>query len=529
MELSSNGGPASTTSLFIRGGESRFTALFIDGIRIDSQATGGASWETIPISEIEKIEILRGPSASIYGSDAVSGVIKIFTRKGKGEIKKYFGFGIGSHNTNLINSGFSGSISKLDFALGASREISSGYNLRESLNVNNDKDGYSRNSYSAKFGYKLNSNHKIETSFLNSYLKSQYDQSVNYDDRNNYEINALGINFLSKWTNKFSTKVSVKEGENQYEIYPNIYQTKTKIKSYLWQNNFRFDSNLLNLTFERREDYLDNTGVIPNITQRNQNAVALGLSIIKKTNIFQINFRQDNDSEFGLKNSGTISYGYKLNPNLRLSFSTSTGFRAPTLYQRFSVYGISSLEAENNQNTEINLDYKDAQKKYSLIIYRNNVNNLITFSSPGSCASSFGCYANTDRARFEGITVISQQKFDTFFLNLSLNFQNPVDLDTNKLLARRSRFFSNINFETKFNNWNIGSEYKISGKRFDESLNINKLESYSVINLYGSRQFSKNWNLVFRVNNLLNDDYQLAKNYFLPGRVFFIFFNWEPK
>ena len=96
IEMARNGGLGGITSVYVRGAETRFTAVFIDGVRVDSQGTGGASWDVIPLSQVDRIEVLRGPAGAVYGSDAMGGVIQIFTRKGEGPASPYVGLSQGT-------------------------------------------------------------------------------------------------------------------------------------------------------------------------------------------------------------------------------------------------------------------------------------------------------------------------------------------------------------------------------------------------------------------------------------------------
>ena len=108
VEITRNGGIGNSSSVYLRGAESRFTAVYIDGVRVDSQSTGGALWEQIPLSQIERIEVLRGPAAAVYGSDAIGGVIQLFTRKGEGPAAPYVGVGLGNQGMRKIEAGVSG-------------------------------------------------------------------------------------------------------------------------------------------------------------------------------------------------------------------------------------------------------------------------------------------------------------------------------------------------------------------------------------------------------------------------------------
>ena len=143
IQISRAGNVGSTTDVLLRGTESRYTAVFIDGVRIDSQyLSGGASWQTIPLAQIDRIEVLRGPAAAVYGSDAIGGVIQLFTLKGKGALTPSIGMGLGTHNTKKVDAALSGSSEAIDYSLGFAKETSSGFDTGPS-NTNTDKDGYS--------------------------------------------------------------------------------------------------------------------------------------------------------------------------------------------------------------------------------------------------------------------------------------------------------------------------------------------------------------------------------------------------
>ena len=123
LELSRNGGPGTASSLFIRGADTRFTAVYIDGVRVDSQSTGGAPWEAIALGQVERIEIVRGPAAAVYGSDAVAGVVQIFTKKGEGGFSPYVGVGAGNRRTGKVEAGFSGKTGAVDYSLGIEQPL----------------------------------------------------------------------------------------------------------------------------------------------------------------------------------------------------------------------------------------------------------------------------------------------------------------------------------------------------------------------------------------------------------------------
>lgn len=124
ISITRNGGPAATTSVYVRGAETRFTAVLIDGVRVDTQSgSGGASWNAIPLSQIERVEVLRGPAAAVYGSDAIGGVIQIITRKGEAGFAPSVALGMGSHGTRQLDVALSGASGAVDYALGVRASV----------------------------------------------------------------------------------------------------------------------------------------------------------------------------------------------------------------------------------------------------------------------------------------------------------------------------------------------------------------------------------------------------------------------
>jgi vitamin B12 transporter len=526
IEISRNGGPGSATSVFLRGAETRFTAVYIDGVRIDTQSTGGAAWESIPLAQIDRIEVLRGPAAAVYGSDALGGVIQLFTRKGEGDLSPYLSLGRGSLGTKRIEAGFSGGQDAFDYSVGLARESSDGFNARPIPSMNPDRDGYRSVSGNARFGLRLSPAQRLDATVLANDLNSQYDASLTQDDRNLHKLGALGLNWQSQWSDAWSTKLSVSQSRERYETTPSPYLSITRLRNYLFQNEVRLGSHLLTVAFERREDQLKNK---PIDRTRSQDALALGYGYSHQRHTVQVNLRHDQDSEFGGKNTGSVAYGYAFAPDWRATASAGNAFRAPTLYQRFSVYGAPSLRPELSRNVEFGLRYAQGSSSFGVVAYRNRVSDLINFGAAGTCQSSFGCYGNTARAQYEGVTLSGGYKLAGVNLRASLDVQNPRNLDTGTQLARRARQHGTLGADTRLGGWLLGAEAQLSGKRYDNAANSTVLSGYSLINLSASTRVGRDWTLLARVDNLADKTYQLANTYATAGRTFFVGLNWAPQ
>lgn len=527
IEFSRNGGPGATTSLFVRGAESRFTAVYVDGVRVDSQATGGAAWESIPISQIERIEILRGPAAAVYGSDAIAGVIQIFTRRGDGPFAPYVRLGIGSQATRTADAGFSGKQGALDYALGLATERSDGFNARPIATQNPDEDGFRNRSVSASLGWQAARDHRLEAVLLDSDLVSQYDTTpLGNDDRNFHDLRTLGVNWKAQWTPAYATRLSVNGSRDSYETRPSPYETDTELRNYTFFNEYRTGFHLFTAALERREDHLRNA---PIDRGREQDALALGYGYSDKVHTVQLNARHDRDSEFGGKSTGSAAYALQFLPAWRASISAGTAFRAPTLYQRFSEYGQAGLVPETSRNVEAGLRWSQGASSAGLAVYRNDLDNLITFGPPGPCPGVFGCYYNTTKARYEGVTLSGEHKLGDASLRASLDFQDPRDRSTDKQLARRARRHGTFGVDYPAFGWTFGVEAQFSGQRFDNAANTVTLGGYGLVHLSASRQLAPDWTLLARIDNVGDKDYELARTYATQGRHLHVAVKWAPR
>lgn len=534
ISITRNGGPLSSTSVYLRGGESRFTAVFVNGVRVDSQSTGGASWNTIPLSQVERIEVLRGPAAAIYGSDALAGVIQIFTREGSVGLRPSLELGVGSHGTERVDMGLSGGQGEVTYALGVTRETSDGFNAQPAGTP--DRDGYRSTAASARVGWTVAPGHQLEASWLANDLKSQYDgYTPGEDDWALQELQTLGLTWQARWSDRYTTRVSVSESDDRYETMPSPYVTDTTVRSYLWQNEWRQGPSLITAALERREDHLKNASTTPSQTRRSQDALALGYGLRSGAHTLQFNARRDDDSEFGGQATGSASYAYGFAPHWRATASAGTAFRAPTLFQRFSIYGVPTLKPETSRNVELGVKYEARGRSFSAVAYRNRLRDLIDYvSGPGSCVNGTGtyagCYANVNAALYTGVSFqIASKLANGVRLGGSLDLMNPENLVSGKQLPRRAKQTATLTADMPLGAWSLGSELQLVGERFDNAANTARLAGYGLLNLSATTRLARDWTLVGRIDNVGNKDYQTAKGYATSGRVAYVGLKWAPQ
>ncbi|MGY0196394.1 TonB-dependent receptor domain-containing protein [Leptothrix sp. BB-4] len=531
IEFARNGGPGTSTSLLVRGSESRHTAVYIDGVRVDSQSTGGASWEQIPLDMIDHIEVLRGPAAAVYGSDAVAGVVQLFTRRGKGEARTTASASVGSHGTAQAQAGISGSADALDYALSAGQGHSAGFDARTAAasGHNPDRDGWKRQSAQARVGWQVEPGHRLDASWLSSRLRSGYDGSATADDENRHTLTTGNLAWTGRWHADATTRAQLGQTGSSYATQPSIYRTETTLRNATLQHEQRLGGQWLSGTLERRDDRLDNaaTSYAARLQgDRHQDAIGLGWRGTFDDHGLQAHIRHDDDSEFGGKNTGSLAWGWAFVPDWRVMASTATSFRVPTLYQRYSSYGNAALQPETGRHVEAALRWTAAGDEASLTAWHNRVSQLISFGAPGPCADRSGCYVNVGRADLKGVTLAGRTSWRTVAWRGSVDWHDPRNADTDKVLVRRARRLASVGADTGIGSWTAGAELQAAGLRFDDAANTRRLGGYGLLNLHAGTELSPGLALDARIDNLADKAHELARAYATAGRQLQLTLRW---
>ncbi|WP_349741975.1 TonB-dependent receptor domain-containing protein [Roseateles cavernae] len=539
FEMVRNGNPGANTSLFVRGAETRHTKVLIDGVPYDSQRTDGASWQSLPLAQIERIEIVRGAASAIYGSDAIGGVVQIFTRKGEGAPLLELGVGGGNNGLAKLDASISGLNGIVDYALSVASERSDGFNTRPVIGdpgYSPDIDGYRSRSVSLRLGAQLNKAHRVDLIGMDSHINSQYDASAKpkVDDRNINAARALRAAWTAQWSPALDTSFSVGESTDNYETKPSVYQTETRTRSIALSAGLKLGTGQLNGSLERREDKLVNTSVTGGKADRHQDAVGLGYLWSAGPLSLQAHARHDSDSEFGSANTGTLAAGYQLSPQWRLLSSYGTAFKAPSLFQRFSDNGKPDLQPEKGKNAEIGLHFTQGVHGASLTAYRNLIDNLIVYvRGRGACKSSLGCYDNIGQARLQGLSLKGNTAMAGIRLSGSLDLQAPKDVtegraNYGKVLARRSKTHGTLRAETDVAGWALGAQLLASGKRTDNLDTGLKIGGYATLDLDAQYSLNQQLRLQLKLDNAFDRKYETARGYASSPFQFFVGLRYSP-
>ena len=434
VEITQNGGPGSLSGIFLRGANRGQTLVLIDGIRIASSSAGATSLEAIPLDQIDRIEILRGPASSLYGADAIGGVVQVFTRRGTASLTGNASAGYGTYGTWDVKGGVSGTSGPLTFAVQGAAKASNGFNAvvdPASFLFNGDKDGYKNQSVSANAGFTIAPDQELTAQFFRSHLDNQFDGGPGFDDRTITVAETWQVASRNRlapfWVSRLSAGAGIDDSrtESAFDDFP----FKTTQRQYAWQNEFTLPLGMLTAGFERREEHLATDAAFA-VTERNTNSLFGIYQVRIDEHALQANLRHDDSNQYGGKTTGSIAYGYRFAPALRVTAGYSTGFKAPSFNDLYYPgFSNPDLVPETSKNLEggiyWNGNVEAASVELRAIAYRNRVSQLIIFQ----CDADFNCAPhNVNRATLEGVTLGLEARADNgATLSASLDIQSPED------------------------------------------------------------------------------------------------------
>lgn len=524
FEISSNGGPTNYSSVFMRGTANAQSLVLVDGVRIGSSTNGGPTWASIPLSQIDRIEIVYGPLSSMYGADAMGGVVQIFTKPGSTFMEPNLEIGFGSRNVKRYDFGFSGSTGgthALKFAVNASHEEDSGFSATKpgNFSYNGDKDGFQRDSVSGQLSAQLAKGHELGATFMKSRQNTQFDTAPNFDDRDVLGLETWSLYSKNKFMANWQSLLRVANSEDR-SVSTASYGTSqfdTKQTTYTWQNDITLGQNMLQFLAEQREERVASS-IAELRKTRTTRAIGASYQMKYEQHLATLSLRRDSIRNGEAITTGNLAYGYRFTKQLRFSSSFGTSFRAPSFNDLYYPYfGIPTNRAEKGKNLEVGLAYDDGQHSVKAALFRNKIDNLLVYAPVCPNPSpdyAYGCAYNLNQAQITGLSLGASSKLNQQFnLRGSLDWSDPIDTSTRKILPRRAKVHGTLALEYALAAYRAGIETVFEGRRYDDVANKNPLGGYGLINLYGSYDLTKNWSVQARWNNITSKDYELAKNY----------------
>ena len=529
LDFSNNGGRGRATQVFMRGTESDHVLVLVDGVKIGSATLGTAPFEHLPISEIERIEVVRGPRSSLYGSEALGGVIQIFTRKGGGELTPSFSVTGGSHETGEATVGLSGGGANSWFNLSASGTDTQGTNAcRGILNragcfVNEpDDDAYRSVSGSARAGMRFENGAEVDAHYLRAESESFFDGGFVNESENMQQVLGASASFAPHeiWRALLAGGRSWDYSDNFLNgVKRSRFDSKRDTLSL--QNDFTIaPRHVLTAGGDFQKDQVSSSTAYP-VTSRDNYGVfgqyQAGLGRHDAT----LSLRRDDNEQFGGKTTGNVAYGYDFTDALRATAAYGTAFKAPTFNELyFPFFGDPSLRPETARSSEVGLSGDHPLGTWGINLFETRLNNLIAFDAARRRAT------NVDDARIRGLELQAGALLAGWTTHVNLTLLDPENrsrgANRGNVLPRRAEESLRLDADREFGRFGIGASILAAGKRYDDLANAAELDRYVTVDLRSQYKVTEKWAIQGRAENLLDRDYETAAFFNQPGRSVFV-------
>ncbi len=531
VQMASNGGRGNTQSVFIRGNDFNKTLLLIDGVRYGSATMGTPALENLPLELIDRIEVVQGPASALYGSDAIGGVIQVFTKRGKGIGKPFLAQGsvtVGEYGHKSGNAGFRGEQAGFDYNLNVSRVVEHGIsatNQKAGFYYNPDRDGFAQTAVNASLGYAFNADWRLDTTWMQSEGRAHTDSGLGNNAYVDLRTQAgrvqLGGKVLSNWTSRFSIGQSKDKQINLgsgYDSYFNTTQTE-----YKWDNEIATPVGKVLAGLERLEQKVDTSNDYA-VNKRSINAAFVGLNGAAGRHSWQANLRRDDNSQYGGFTTYGAGYGFEVLQGMRVYASHGKSMRAPSFNDLYypspsypSYNGNPLLKPEQAKNNEIGVQWSSDSQRAKLLHYDNRVTDLIQ-----SGVTQMENVAGT--TRLKGWRAEYGFNLDGWTLSSAYDYLDPKTRD-GKPLSRRAKNQITVNLDKKLGGWTLGGGLLYVGERKDQGGAVTQ-PSYTTLDLYAEYRINPEWSVQARVANVGNKHYETAYGFNQLGRAGYLTLKW---
>lgn len=553
INISRTGGEGKSTAIFVRGSASKHVLVLVDGIRAASATTGEYDWNALSPEQIERIEIVRGPLSSLYGSDAIGGVIQIFTRRSAGPGIKLT---LGSRNTRGLDVSLGGG-EAWRYSLEAGRESTDGLPTFSSDSI---AYGFNRNHLAFSVDGSLTPDLKLAARIAQAWGRNEQEPNTGDNDFKNRTASLkLDHSVSAQWQQSLTLGNSLDSYTSYSPFIP--ARIETRRDSLSWQHDFGFNPGELSLGIDYWNDHAnkDNSGTLD---ERIENTGIFAQYRFAALNgDAQLGLRRDKHEAFGGHNTWNLRWGRELAPGLRFSAGHGTAYKAPTindLYWPNSVdgpysytigadtysdtyitRGNSALKPETSRSSELGLSYRRTNWDAALNLYETRVRDLIEWqpvitaagSGPGINTTYDYQPQNVSSARMRGLELSGHARWLGWDWQAAVTRLLAINLGTGLQLDRRPENSLTLSAARNFGSHGV----RIEGSAYSQRLDVNgtqNLAGYGLVNAAYEYALNKDTKFGLRIDNLFDRDYALARTstrfYDSPGRGVFLTLRYQP-
>lgn len=543
VEIAQTGGFGSQSAIRLRGAESDHTLVLVDGLRVNSVSAGATAIEHLSLDDIERIEIVRGNVSSVYGSEAIGGVVRIFTRQGRGAVRPRLNAGLGTDEYRNFSAGIGGEPRPgLRFDLSAGRTQGGGFSSVLKRYATDDlaidpwdsflpadaDDDTSRNTH---FNFNLSQQLGDSLSWGLNARQNRADVELDGSFANHADQNLAGYSLYvegrpsDNWTSRLTAGRSTDELDSDFNGMP-MFRYRTRIDQLHWENTLAVDEHAFRFGLEAQDQQLSSSDPYSETERRAASAYA-GAGLRYGLHDVDLSVRHDRYSDFGGHTTGRAAYGYRFTPALRMHGAVGTAFKAPTFNELYlpAVWGGNpDLKPERSQSAELGLNYASGGQLFQATLFATRTKDLIAYVWPSN--------VNIGEARNHGMELSWYGKLAGMNVRAALTLQNPEDADTGQALLRRARRFGSFALSDRIGKFGWRAEVIAAGPHPDvhvTEFTRTRVPGYATLNLSADYALAPGWTLSGRVVNALDAEYSLVHGYATQGRAFRLELAYAPK
>ena len=552
VQIAPTGGRGSLPGVYIRGTKSAQSLVLVDGQRIANSTSGDSGLHYLNVDQIERVEVLRGSRSVIYGSDAIGGVIQVFTRRNAGQgLQPRLKLGFGSNKTWERSLGLSGGDEYTRFNLGASLDETAGINsTHTSFPSDGDHDAYRNQSLSLNLSHSFSDALEAGFNLLDNRGKSEYDnsfgrydvatgQTVGQKPYTDYTVSSASGYVDATLNERWQSRLELGHSENRDTKRDTLSDDFSVFNTYRdsvnWQNDLTLnEQNSLILGGDWYEDRFHGSTTLTENSRWNR-AAFVQHRFHGEWFSTELGLRRDQNQQFGGQNSWSGTLTLPVNPDNDLLLSYSEGFRAPTFNDLYypDEYGFKNsnpnLKPETSKSYE--LQWRSQLSDTSRLeasLYRTDIQDAIVFGSDGP--------QNVSSARINGFEAALKQELFGWQGSLGLALIDPRDRDSGHTLARRARRTVSLDLDRQFDQFGVGASWQAVSSSYDDAKNQQPLAGYGLLGLRASWTLNREVTLSMKLDNLLDKAYSRALyqyqgqqyGYREEGRALMVGVTWTP-
>jgi len=502
INVVSDGSYGKTTSVFLRGAGSSGTVLLLDGIRLRSATAGIPPWQFLPTDLIDRVELVRGAKSSLYGADAVGGVVQAFTLDPFEGERGWVDVAGGSHDTRSTSVGVAATKNNTSVLLGGLYSDTGGTNLR----AGGEDRGYRNAAGLARVSHRFEQGGGVGVTLLQSQGNTEFEGGDT-----DFMIRAAGLHLEAVASDYWRTRIQFSESRDEQETfgdYPTVYNTLSR--SARWENTLTAGVHELVLGTEISQDQVDGSDQFAENSRTNTAVFGQGRLNFGATNVTG-SLRMDDNEAYGRNETGGIALGHEFDRSHRVRLSYATSFRAPTFNDLYLVTpyysGNPDLQPEKGRMIEAGFSGRYQTWFWDVAIYQNKVRDLITYVYDTNIMD------NVETARIRGIEWTSGYRTTEWDVKAALTYADAENRDTGKRLPRRARKTARLDVDRLFGQWSVGTSLVAESNRYNDAANNQLLPGYGTVDLRGTWQFLPGWSGQLKVANVFDRRYAASLGY----------------